>query len=65
MSENNNPPTICQICSLPTTNSHYGARSCEPCKVFFRRNIFKKIVSSFNHKTHLFVYSDEIDMSFR
>ncbi|CAF4558345.1 unnamed protein product [Rotaria sp. Silwood2] len=28
----------CQICGVPAEYSHFGAISCHPCKMFFKRN---------------------------
>jgi hypothetical protein len=31
-------PTECQICGASAVYSYYGVKSCQPCKVFFKRN---------------------------
>jgi hypothetical protein len=31
-------PTKCTICGGPAIYSYFGVISCQPCKVFFRRN---------------------------
>ncbi|CAF3128610.1 unnamed protein product [Rotaria sp. Silwood2] len=31
-------PHECQICGVPAEYSHFGAVSCHPCKMFFKRN---------------------------
>lgn len=44
MAQVNELQSACKICLAPASNSHYGIRSCEPCKIFFRRNATKERV---------------------
>ncbi len=31
-------PGECRICEAPALYSYFGAKSCDACKIFFRRN---------------------------
>jgi hypothetical protein len=34
----------CKVCGTPAVYSHFGVVSCDPCKVFFRRNAKRELV---------------------
>lgn len=35
----------CKVCGAPALHSNYGAITCSPCKIFFKRNATIKNVS--------------------
>lgn len=54
MSKSNKIPSECKICSTPTFNTYYGVKSCEPCKVFFKRNVTNQPVSNYYYSSSLY-----------
>lgn len=46
---------ICQICGAPAEYSYFGAISCHPCKMFFRRNAGTKQVRMIDTSNLLFI----------
>ncbi len=40
-----NSSKICLVCGSGEAKTHYGAMTCAPCKVFFRRNVNLDLVS--------------------
>ncbi len=49
----------CKICGAPALHSNYGAMTCYPCKMFFKRNVALEQVSS-NH--FIFIFLDILNL---
>ena len=46
----------CKICGAPALHSNYGAVTCSPCKMFFKRNVKTDQVSLYELR-NLFFFS--------
>ncbi len=46
----------CKVCRSPATRPHFGVMSCESCRVFFRRNAHKELVSWNYFYFYSFIY---------
>ena len=55
----------CKVCGAPAKGSYYGAISCGPCKIFFKRNAEHGLVKSkyrlFSNKIY-FILIEYIEM---
>lgn len=57
----------CQVCSAPANHSNYGAISCPPCKMFFRRNAQTPQVRSYRRKSprcFIFIFQRQFQCDF-
>ena len=48
MSKPTKQPSECKVCSGDAFNTYYGVKTCEPCKVFFKRNAENRKVKQNN-----------------
>lgn len=55
----------CKICGAPALHSNYGAITCHPCKMFFKRHVTIEQVRFHDEKSSFFFYLISNSHSFR